>query len=911
MSISQRIIVFFVLLCWAPSLFAQLPKDFNDIIFANGYTFPTSIEFDKNGQLYIATKPGRIYVIDSSGAKVDEPLVDISEEVTDWSDHGLIDFALDPDFTNNGYLYLYYAVDPHYLNYYGTDQYDPRAMVINAPTIGRVTRFQADPATQFTTLIPDSRKVLLGESIGNGIPLLYEFHGLGSLLAANDGTLLLSCGDATTNTGPSITGGDTIGSLTFQAIEQGIISEDMDIGSYRAQYKGIYSGKVMRIDAETGDGLPSNPFYEADQPRSPQSRIWAMGFRNPYRIALKPESGSHYAADGNPGIIFVGDVGNGSWEELNIITKGGQNFGWPIAEGIETNWQFWTQEVPQNQKALNPIAQTEGCEVPFFNFRDLLIRARDRQPNLPVNPCNSASIIPEEYLIEEQLPVIAWSNARWNKPARAITPTYDPNTGYAKPLETTEAGSPVNSEAFAGFSSLAGVFYTGGNYPESYQNTYFAVDFSGWIKSFTFDENLQLEKIEPFHNGAKDIIHLIAHPKTGDLFYINLDGEIRSITYGGNPPPNAVIDADTFFGPGPLSVKFDASQSTDSNLPITKYFWDFGDGTSSEEIQPSHTFTSDSAEPESFAVRLTVTDSLGASATTEAVVSLNNTPPAVEITSFKDGDQYSIKSTSLLLLDAEVIDQEHAPEELQYEWRIFLHHNDHYHPEPAIYDPTSFTLVSPLGCIDEIYWYRIELTVTDPEGLKTHVKQSIYPYCGDAFWQSTELKAAVNEKQVDLDWQSSLEEGLDTIIIQRGTDIYHFSNIGKVAARGNNTEYAFIDENPLMGTNFYRLKLRNTEGAFVYSNLATVTYPKPLDLTVQPTLARQFFDIKVKHVQENAVAFVLYDSAGRKVLQNQWPVDNGTTFEKRLYTNQLSNGVYFYQMQSGDQEASGKIVVSK
>lgn len=910
MSIPLKITCFFVLFLWTVSLSGQLPEDFNDFVVANGYVFPTSIEFDQNGQLYIASKPGRIYVIDSSGAKVEEPIIDIAEEVADWSDHGLLDFTLDPDFLNNGYIYLLYAADPHYLYYYGTDQYDPRAMTINAPTIGRVTRFQADPSTQFTTLIPDSRKVLLGESITNGIPLLYEFHGLGSLVAANDGTLLISCGDATTNVGPTTIGGDTIGGMVHQALEQGIITQDMDIGSYRAQYKGVYSGKVLRIDAKTGDGLSSNPYFEAKNPRSPQSRIWAMGLRNPYRISLQPESGSHYAADGDPGVIFVGDVGNGAWEELNIITEGGQNFGWPIVEGIKSNWAFWTQDVPQSQLALNQLAKAEGCEHPYFNFRSLLVRANSR-PLLPTNPCNPATFIPEKELTYEKLPAIAWSNARWNKPERAIVPVFNQSDGKPEPVETTDKSSPVESEAFAGYSALAGVFYTEGSYPQKYHHTYFAVDFSGWIKSFTFDENLNLQKVEPFHNAVKDIIHLIAHPKTGDLFYLNLEGDIRTISFGGNPPPNAVIEADTYYGLGPLEVKFDASQSTDSNLPITDYFWDFGDGTTSKDISPTHTFTASATQPESFQVQLTVTDSLGATATTEAVVSLNNTPPEVDIISFEDGDQYPIQATSLLLLEANVKDQEHLEEELNYEWRIYLHHNDHYHPEPAIYEAKSFTLVSPLGCIDEIYWYRIELTVSDPAGLQTHLSQNIYPYCGETFWQSTELRALVNEQQIDLDWQSQYEDGLEKILIQRGTDIYNFETIGEVEAKGSNSAYTFTDPSPQLGNIFYRLKLRNAEGAFVYSNLATVTFPKPLDLSIQPTLARHFFDLKVKKVQGEKVSMVLFDSAGRKVLQSEWAADNQAPFEKRLYTNSLSNGVYFFQVRSGEQEASGKIVVNK
>ena len=86
-------------------------------------------------------------------------------------------------------------------------------------------------------------------------------------------------------------------------------------------------------------------------------------------MVLRPNTGSHYPEDGDPGTLIVGDVGNGAWEELNVLHTGGQNFGWPVFEGIPLAWKFWTQEVPDNPLAPNPL---NTCDQPFFNFRDLL-----------------------------------------------------------------------------------------------------------------------------------------------------------------------------------------------------------------------------------------------------------------------------------------------------------------------------------------------------------------------------------------------------------------------------------------------------------------------------------------------------------------------------------------------------------
>jgi glucose/arabinose dehydrogenase len=76
-------------------------------------------------------------------------------------------------------------------------------------------------------------------------------------------------------------------------------------------------GKILRINRD-GTAPTDNPFVgnpDADP------RVWAYGFRNPFRFTFTPD-----------GKLLAGDVGEASWEELNLVTKGG-NYGWPDAEG--------------------------------------------------------------------------------------------------------------------------------------------------------------------------------------------------------------------------------------------------------------------------------------------------------------------------------------------------------------------------------------------------------------------------------------------------------------------------------------------------------------------------------------------------------------------------------------------------
>ena len=90
-----------------------------------------------------------------------------------------------------------------------------------------------------------------------------------------------------------------------------------------AQTLSNHLGKVLRINAD-GSIPADNPFANGT---GPQRRIWAYGLRNPYTITFQPGTGR----------LFVNDVGQNTYEEINDATVGGRNFGWPIAEGPSSN----------------------------------------------------------------------------------------------------------------------------------------------------------------------------------------------------------------------------------------------------------------------------------------------------------------------------------------------------------------------------------------------------------------------------------------------------------------------------------------------------------------------------------------------------------------------------------------------
>src|SRR6188768_3798530 len=96
--------------------------------------------------------------------------------------------------------------------------------------------------------------------------------------------------------------------------------------STNSQNLDTYHGKILRINSD-GSVPPGNPFTGGTAQRQ---RVWEYGMRNPYTLSIQPGTGR----------IFVNDVGENTWEEVNDCTAGGGNYGWPTAEGVSDNTDF-------------------------------------------------------------------------------------------------------------------------------------------------------------------------------------------------------------------------------------------------------------------------------------------------------------------------------------------------------------------------------------------------------------------------------------------------------------------------------------------------------------------------------------------------------------------------------------------
>lgn len=437
------------------------------------FSQPVQIAFLPDGRKLLAEKSGRVEMLLTDGSQAPSPFAFFRSDVLNFNDRGFLSLALDPDYETNRWVYFLYVADPDGDGF--DDELDCFARMI------RLKTSSVNPnVVDYTT-----REVLLGDTWSEAPPVLHTSHSVGTIRFAPDHTLLLSVGDGAHWKAVDVGGQDP------DAFGPGLSDPDEDIGAFRSRSLNSLAGKILRIDKETGFGLPSNPFYDG-VPSSKRSKIWTYGIRNGFRFALEPGTGSTNPGAGDPGTIFIGDVGWYTYEELHRVATGGRNLGWPCYEGpfLTDNYATvgWTEA--GNDSIL--------CGEPL----------NDENPS-PHTP-----------------PPVWWH--------------------HSDPSESHPMG-------WRGHSVTTGVFYEGGDYPPEYVGRLFVGDFvDDWIVTMSFDENGQLATVDPFIQSAGGVVDMEIDPATGDLWYISyFDEEIYHVEYepkvgvpdGGTAPPPELLHA--------------------------------------------------------------------------------------------------------------------------------------------------------------------------------------------------------------------------------------------------------------------------------------------------------------------------------------------------------------------------------
>ena len=321
-----------------PPEFKNLPDGFQLEELNISVESPTDISFTADGRILIAGKQGKVWLFDQE-YRGNKPniFMNIAGMVNDKWDRGLISVRAHPDFPNTPYIYLLFTYDPPETGNYGnaSETNDRRGRDGEAQRLGRLMRVTADASKNYSKELPESRVILVGknstwENIGNPAETAFFDRQNWSchVNAEPDGATIPDClpADAVTHTVGSIGFGPD-GAL-FLSQGDGASYERLDSRAYRSYDLDSLAGKILRVDALTGKGLPDNPFWDGN-PDSNRSKIYSFGLRNPFRFSIHPETGE----------LWLGDVGWSTWEEIDRAFAGA-DMGWPCFEGSRKQSQF-------------------------------------------------------------------------------------------------------------------------------------------------------------------------------------------------------------------------------------------------------------------------------------------------------------------------------------------------------------------------------------------------------------------------------------------------------------------------------------------------------------------------------------------------------------------------------------------
>ncbi len=223
---------------------------------------------DDSARLFLVQQFGKITILPRNRSSADSStFLDLTDRplIEKQFEEGLLGLAFHPDYAENRKFYIYYTLQ------------DPKQSILSEMQCSADDPSKADPSTE---------RILLR------VPQPFWNHNSGNITFGPDGYLYIAIGD----------GGSANDPQRF------------------SQNTFVHNGKILRIDVNTRSGnrpygLPAdNPFLNKP---GYHPEIFALGLRNPWGISFHPKTQELWAAD----------VGQSAYEEINIITKGG-NYGW-------------------------------------------------------------------------------------------------------------------------------------------------------------------------------------------------------------------------------------------------------------------------------------------------------------------------------------------------------------------------------------------------------------------------------------------------------------------------------------------------------------------------------------------------------------------------------------------------------
>lgn len=560
---------------------------------------PIDLKFAPDGRGFLLQKDGTVWIL-RDGQLDPEPFVRVPDTSDAWIETGLLGVALDPDFETTPWIYLFqtYVTTPGAQAVPGTcpdeeggkldcpfalapNPEEPGTFLVENPAEGpkpfgnsrqRVIRYWAENDT-----VDDANdfQVLLDELPGGT-----STHNGGGLVFGLDGALFVGLGDSAVDSA----------------------SKD----------PATYPGTVLRIDKETGEAWPTNPFIGPNDGKL--DRVYAYGIRQGFNLVIHPESGELYQAENGPTI-----------DEFNWIPMGA-NMGWNVGAGpiVDDPDELYTDPLFTWPIAVGPTKSLiyQGEEFPEL-VGSILVGTWNNQGILridlpdPVNAPHDQVVVSTFYPNFDIKPVMVSADAqgriyyssaleaklfRIERPGDCTPPT------ASLVASATTGPTPLTVE-FDASASVA-------NSPASTISSY----------EWRFDDGETAEGPTVSRTFEPTRPHVVELVVTDDLGQTSTTTQSILVTAGlGNGFPSShIVSAGPLVGPVPHEVNF-MGHGHDEENALVELRWDWGDGqpdyiipgpADSEDFEINHTF----ALPGTYEVVLSVTDAVGQSISTSVTV---------------------------------------------------------------------------------------------------------------------------------------------------------------------------------------------------------------------------------------------------------------------------------------------------
>ncbi|OLF14154.1 glycosyl hydrolase [Actinophytocola xinjiangensis] len=446
-------------------------------------------------------------------------------------------------------------------------------------------------------------------------------------------------------------------------------------------------GKVLRITPQA-DGTYTIPSGNLFAPGTANTRpeIYAMGFRNPFRMSVDKATGIVYLGDYGPDAGGTNpNRGPQGQVEFNRITAPG-NYGWPYCTGTNTSTETYNE----------------------YTF--------------PSGP----------------------SGAKYNCAGGPVNNSFR-NTGQgtlpaAKPAWIRYGGDAGTPPEFGGGSEspMGGPVYrydpnlnSSVKFPQSLDGRYFAGELGRkWIRAIEVTGSGGVGDIGIFPWTGTQVMDMAFGPD-GALYVLDYgtgsnNQALWRVEYLANSDRNPVAKAagTPTSGQSPLTVAFSSAGSLDPEGGALSYRWTFGDGATSTAANPTHTYTANGSRT----ATLTVTDPAGLTGSASVQITVGNTAPTVDLRVPGNGQPFSFGDT--VPFQVTVTDPEDGTIDCtRVKVTYLLGHDQHQHQ-----------ITSKTGCTGSIavpvdgehhpaanVYGVFDAEYTDRGGLTTHTQRVLQP----------------------------------------------------------------------------------------------------------------------------------------------------------------------------------------